>query len=173
MPDMQTEMKRVMQQQAVVNNTTAKAKPLMERIWLYVKDHPGLTAGDIIKRTGWGHGSVYDCLYRLLDRGMLIDEEKPVAMPALGSQVVRNVKHYRVNPKLQGIYELWAAPHKPPKQQPVAGKPQEAAFMAPPVALPVASAQQLQPGDPDFDLDSLPLGKARRLYEQLHKLFGK
>ena len=186
MPDITSEMKRVSAELARPKADQMARKPTLEAVWLFVKDHPGLTGSEIALRTRMSKSIVHDAVYRLYDRAMLVAEKKKVAVPSgRGSAVcMRTLLHYSVNPKMRGVYELWDAPLKEPVAKPEPEALQDSIATGLPVLVfprnqqTAAEKPQPQPTQAvvlttDFDLESLPIGQARELYQKLHKLFGK
>lgn len=139
-------------------------KPLMERIWLYVKDHPGVLSSRLHKILKEESSAVSSLVLQMTKREMLVREKQ--------SQPYRGAPSFylRVNPKMRGVYELLPKPKKPNTQIAVSVQtlPQ-----APAPAVVSESKEKLQPVNAEtFDLESLTIREARQLQVRLYQLFG-
>ena len=161
----------------------AKLPSQSERLWRIIKDNPRITssrARDLAKLANSGTTSL---LSQMMDRGMVIVEKEPKRMPGLRGTVTRMVNLYSVHPLMNGEYELLPAPvkaKKPAAKVVPIKEPADrwvrragelvAAFDESPAA--VISKPEPPPVDPGINIDKLTLGQARRLYSELHQLFG-
>ena len=137
-------------------------KPLMERIWLYVKDHPGVLSAHLHRILKEEANAVSPMVSQMAKREMLIREKQ--------SPPYRGVPSFylRVNPKMRGVYELLPEPKKPNTQIAVSVQklPQAPAVVSEP-------KEKLQPVNVEtFDLESLTIREARQLQARLNQLFG-
>ena len=136
-------------------------KPLMERVWLYVKDHPGVLTSHLSGILKEDSGSISSIVSQMANREMLLREKQAKPYKGVPSY------YLRVNPKMRGEYELLPLPNKPNAQINV-------------------SVEKLQPVQPEnkvveekqsisvetFDLESLTIREARQLQARLNQLFG-
>lgn len=143
-----------------------KVPPVSERIWRLVKDHPGLSARQVIDKLSLKEASCSSILHQLTARGML--ETKSISVmrriPA-GGTAPRRVKTFYVNPRMGGEYELLPLPKKDAKVTQLSVAKRECVAPATPVTC------ETKTGAPD--IDHLTLAQARELYKVLHQLFGE
>ena len=157
-----------------------RVPPILERIWLWLKDHPQHTAADISKAIKLGKNQVASAMYDLDRRNMV--EHSMDALIIRGMR--RTVKVYSINPRMHGAYELWPAKNKMvgviEKQQEESAKRAVQAVMdaavershAPLVADLVRKEAPVPSSHEWHEVSSMPLAKARILYDELHKFFG-
>lgn len=152
-------------QMAIAMNEALKAKglppkPQIELVWRYIKDHPGIKLSALDKV--FTH-SVAQTLHTLYIRKMVI--RTPETTLVGGRK--REVFTYKV---AMPEYELLPLPVKAQK----AAAPAPAPLPMPLPAFPVyaQTPKQLASDELDEYIDSLPLGKARKLYAKLKVIFG-
>lgn len=123
-------------------------KTQMQRVWEWLKDHPGKTAKDLTAE--FKLKSVTSLLAQMGHRKMLTMELRPY------HKTGRNVGHYYVASNMQA-YEL--LPLVKPKKQVVEQLQED----------PQPAASQ----DTEIDIENMTLSEARKLYMRLHSYFGK
>ena len=123
---------------------------LDQKIHHYLKDHPNKTNEEIAKALGSNSHSTYVCLNRALKAGLLRRRK--------GSRFTKGVWEYEV------VFKEFQQPpyHNSKKKQPKLADSPEITHVA----------EAAQPKTSKFDIDSLTLGEARNLYNELHKMFG-
>lgn len=176
MPTIQDALKGALAQ-AQNQETKALLKPLLEQVWLYVRDHPGVLAphlASIFKR------ETHQAVNSLKVRGMVVYTR---TRSHKGNNS-RPCNSLTVNQQMRGVYELWPLPKKEkPAKIPV----------KPPITLEIS--EQIQQEDPQaskpepmeepatqepktpqvsrpIDIENLTINEARSLYRKLHVLFG-
>lgn len=182
MADMQTALKQALSKAP----SPLAIKPLSERIWLYLKDHPGTTSKRLAIELRDSQGSISSMLSQLCRRKMLIWQIEPVK-PYKG----RGAKYRRVffvDPKMGGVYELLPEVVKSKPRVAVAAVQEPRSKPAGDEAAPLRVAGHAGPEIPtpltikpqivtiaqsaDF-IDGLTVAEARALYQHLHKMFGE
>lgn len=186
MADMQTALKQALSKAP----SPLVIKPLSERIWLYLKDHPGTTSKRLAIELRDSQGSISSMLSQLCRRKMLTWQTEPVK-PYKG----RGAKHRRVffvDPKMGGVYELLpevvkskprtaaAAVQKYTSNKPVPEsgetKPLRVVGHAgPEITTPTLTIkpQIVTIAKSAEFIDGLTVAEARALYQHLHKMFGE
>ena len=120
-----------------------------QKIHNYLKDHPHKTKEEIAKALGFGSvDSVYVCLRRALIDGLLRKRK--------GSRFTKAVWEYEVVFK-EFQQPLWVRKKKETKVE-----------EEPEVLIDTPKTEKPH----KFNIDSLTLGEARNLYNELHKMFG-
>ena len=150
-------------QMAIAMNEALKAKgippkPQTELVWRYIKDHPGIKLSALGKV--FTH-SVAQTLHALYIRKMVI--RTPETTLVKGRK--REVFTYKV---AMPEYELLPLPVKAQK----AAAPAPLPMPLPAFPVYAQTPKQLASDDLDEYIDSLPLGKARKLYAKLKAIFG-
>lgn len=164
--------------QAAFAKVNVMEKPVKERVWLFVKDNPGMTSGQIAnKLRGIAVGSITSSLHNLESRGMIRSELMPT-----GAGMVRNVsKRYYAEGdtyKLAPVIKRKKPGPKPGSKRVV--KP-EASNPAPREMTPAAPAPQtfasLLGGDSakriSAIIETLTLAEMRIMYHKLGVIVGK
>lgn len=182
MADMQTALKQALSKAP----SPLAVKPLSERIWLYLKDHPGTTSKRLAVELRVSQGSVSSMLSQMCRRKMLtwlVETAKPYKG--------RGAKHRRVffvDPKMGGVYELlpesvkskprvaMAAAHES-KPKPASGEVaplRVVGHAGPEIPTPLTIKPQVVTIAQSSDfIDGLTVAEARALYQHLHKMFGE
>ena len=80
-------------------------KPLIERTWLWIKDHPGLSSAEISRDLGEKISHVSSILTSLKNRKMVHAFDKT-------NTKGRTVAHFTVERRMFGEYSLWPLPVK-------------------------------------------------------------
>ena len=142
MSSMKQELKRV-----------KAALPLIQRAWLYVKDHPGSTPATVAAALKDTPGSVSSVLGYAFKRRMM----SRVAL--IGSKVKGHPFSYSV-PSHLTKYELLPFPKTPDEN----ARPRVTAIV-PAVVSPVRTTEVVTL------IETLTIAEARTLYAQLHKMF--
>lgn len=147
-------------------------KSFKEQLWTYIKDHPGVKATalpSVFKR------DTHQAVSNMKARGMLIYTKAAVHRSHQGKAGFT----LTVNPKMQGVFELWPEPLKPEKQ-----KQTVTLTIAPhqPADIPIPQPTLEMPTDiPPIapvglksltDIEHLTIKEARTLYMKLHSIFG-
>jgi len=144
-----------------------KTKPLAERVWQYIADHSkvsALTVGQVLKEPTV---QVADACSKMTLRGMLHCESVLMRSKVGRGSGMRKINHYSV---ALPHYELLPVP-------PVSIIPAPVGFSFPPSCsqkdsnTPVQSVPEVKPPS-TLDVNLMPLGEARALYEQLKQVFG-
>lgn len=145
-------------------------KTYLELVWTYVKDHPNSFAQTISSRV---YKHAHMTLMALEDRDMV------VCAPQHNPKTQRMAKAYKVNPRMNGVYELWPASgkydRKPESKVPPPLVPPLATLTAPPPQEPaplVVKAQHYLAPVPDA-IKNMTLAEAHSAYQYLKTLFEK
>lgn len=143
--------------------------PLIHRVWLTVKDHPGADCGKIATVLGVKRSHASSSLADLTHRKMVITSEVEKKVRSGHGFSKRHILTYTVNPRMQE-YELWPRSHKPrtkPKAAPAAPAPapvpapQAAPHVAPAPAL--ASVHRVAPPAQQMPVQMLEKPMAREV----------
>lgn len=126
-----------------------------QRVWHYVKDHPGCTARDLGKAFGLNYKQPSSRLFQLYTRGALTRTEQPDG----SFRWFASADTYPLQPVGSNIKAAHAAKRRG-KEQP-SGTIELAA--APPTSKKI---------DIDSVLNTLSVREARHLYDELKKIFG-
>ena len=86
--------------------------PANKRIWLWLKDHPEKTGGEIAKAIGMKDNNVSALCGNMVQRGLMKVIELPRVVTSGYGSAERLVLHYSVDPKMRGVFELLPAPKK-------------------------------------------------------------
>ena len=126
-----------------------KVPSVTNRVWHYVADHPNVNCKTISQVLGLGLSETATSLNILVRRKMCSKHTVDMKVRAGNGWAVKGVLHYTVTVK---TYELLPLPKrtKTPALKPVAVK---------------IEALKL-------NIETMPLGEARALYEQLKRVFG-
>lgn len=140
-------------------------RSIPERIWYYVKDHPGSTCHDIQAVLHLPFDRVATVCGTLVKRKMFyVKKETRRVHGTRGG--VRMVNLYTAPPTM-GVYTVLPMPSSKPAASPAPAKlPAPPLQVVPPT---LASPEQKS----KFDLDNMTVGEAKLLYERLHRMFGK
>lgn len=170
-------------QQAIINSPMT-VPPLNKRLWLYIKDNPKCSAAKLTPIFKSSPDVIRLTLRDMAARGMLtVSKEPRMAKGGVKGTMVRLTLLYST-PSHMKEYALM------PKDKRAAKKAAPAAVAKPASTWPTVSSstmtlspsqdlQQAQavaksaPPKDVFDVESLTIAEARRLYEALHKLFSK
>ena len=129
-----------------------------QKIHNYLKDHPHKTKEEITKALGFGSvDSVYACLRRALIDGLLRKRK--------GSRFTKAVWEYEVVFK-EFQQPLWVRKKKETKVE-----EEHEVLIDTPKSWDVNFTPKTEKPH-KFNIDSLTLGEARNLYNELHKMFG-
>lgn len=148
------------QLEEVTKATPLARKSLRERLWLWVKDNPGRSAKDIVKVFKGDPETSVSTTLRFLARCKVLEYQLE-PQPRGG----RAVAHYRVNPKMGGVYEYWPEPGK--SKTGSTPKTEEKQPVQPPA--PQTPQSEVMPPA----LLRMNMGEALAVYRYLHKLFGE
>lgn len=124
-----------------------------ERVWLAVKDTPGVCARELAKRFNGSlsRAAISRLLYDMEQRGMVYGEDTQRGSPRKRSKVYyTDLDAYKLLPRLA-------------KETPLA---------SPAPKMPDDTTPSPQPKACHIDLDSMTIAQARELYMTLHKMFG-
>ncbi len=146
-------------------------KPLIERTWLWVKDHPGLSSAEISRDLGEKISHVSSILTSLKNRKMVhaIDKENTKG---------RTVAHFTVESRMFGEYSLWPLPVKnnhvptPLSYPPATDKAHHQEATPLDTSMPVVMLDQQEAADPLQALENLTLKELRDIYRELDRLFS-
>lgn len=151
--------------------------PVNRRIWMWLKDHPRLAAGDLAKTLGIDNQKASAGLDDLYRRSMVVRDSEMRRFKAGGKAkglgtIERPVYVYTVNPKMRGTWEMWPMPKKDaPSVKTKAARfvatlgVSQAALVKPAVAPPTL------PWTPEVAVEKLTLTQCRELFNYLHKVF--
>lgn len=162
--------------------------PLIHRVWLAVKDHPGADCGKISAVLGVVRSHVSSSLANLAHRKMIVVTHVKKKVNSGRGFSMREIQTYTVHPRMRE-YELWPRSHKPrtkPKVAQAVSAPAvpAPAVPAPAVPLPVQMldkpplafappGQPVKPGVPTREeIDRWPLVDARQVYDYLRDYFS-
>jgi len=172
--------------------------PLIQRVWLAVKDHPGADCGKISAVLGVVRSHVSSSLADLAHRKMVTISHVNKKVNSGRGFSMREIQTYTVHPRMRE-YELWPRSHKPrtkPKAAqavpaPAVPAPSPAPSPAPapsvvPAAVPLPvqmldkpplafapPGQPVRPGVPTREeIDRWPLVDARGVYDYLRNYFS-
>ena len=132
---------------------------LKKRVWLWLRDHPGKTSVEIANGMGHQQSSISVVLKDMTDRAMVV--RKLVHrrnMSSIRPQVFEYetcIREFEVLPKKTKIGQ------KTDGRRPLVDLFNKAAGI---ITEDVPTSK--------IDIDKMPIGEARALYEKLHKLFG-
>jgi hypothetical protein len=165
MPDIQTALK------TALVATAYQPKPLQERLWLWIKDHPGITRVRAQKDLKLSEKEMKNTFHELQVKGQITGEPLPNA---------KNLPSYRGGKPQHGyrvVGTVWETQPWPPKKAkqktvPAAWTPAVAPQLpispvSPPAALKPSANVRWQ-----TDVDRMTIAEARELYLVLHKMFG-
>jgi hypothetical protein len=132
-----------------------RALPLIHRAWLYVNDHPGVTAVTVGSALNEQASTVSSALGSAWNRGMMtrLDTRNPKGQTVYVYSVPSHMKEYELFP---------LATVKRPD-----ARPNVTSIVPVPAPAPA-------PRTPDLRkiIETLTIAEARVLYGQLHKMFG-
>jgi len=181
-------------QHAFANAKTVTPTPtpvrgsMRERLWNYIKDHPGVTASDLhsVFKAYITPLGVNQTMLILFKRGAVVRSSKKMYFPGpAGTPQARNIHTYST-PHGMKQYELPPEPAKTPKARPTATTVQAArvvdevdetaldSLIGLPPAKQLMTAPPVAPVRASVDefLDSLTIAEARALYVKLQRMFG-
>ena len=118
--------------------------PLIHRVWLAVKDHPGADCGKISAVLGVVRSHVSSSLANLAHRKMIVVTHVKKKVNSGRGFSMREIQTYTVHPRMRE-YELWPREHKPRNKAKAAPAPSPAPD-APDVARPDPFLQALREG---------------------------
>lgn len=146
-------------------------KPLIERTWLWVKDHPGLSSVEISRDLGEKVSHVSSILSSLKNRKMVHAIDKT-------NTKGRTVAHFTVESRMFGEYSLWPLPAKnnrvpsPLSYPPAPDKAHHQETTPPDVSMPVVMLDKQEAADPLQALENLTLKELRAIHWELNRLFN-
>lgn len=160
MPDMQTALK------TALSNAKVVRKPVIERVWLWLKDHPGKTAKEIAQVFPEASRGISSLISQMFNRQMLIRTAE------FERRSMRQIYRFSVSSRMQE-YELLPAikGSKLPKSRVEVASPQ---VVPKPADTPV-------PDEPrtiavlwsaEYRVSQMKVVEAKELYEELKKIFG-
>jgi hypothetical protein len=131
------------------------AVPVKKRIWMWLRDHPNKNAREISLALHIVLSHVHTSLREMTDRGM-----------------VKSKAHYHAHhsgPGKKTIFE-YCAVGDTYELMPIRKTPQGQS--SPPTVVKFEPAPVVAPNS-KIDVDAMPLAEARRVYEELRKIFGE
>ena len=146
-------------------------KPLIERTWLWVKDHPGLSSAEISRDLGEKISHVSSILTSLKNRKMVHAFDK-------ANTKGRTVAHFTVERRMFGEYSLWPLPAKnnhvpsPLSYPPAPDKAHHQEATPLDTSMPVVMLDQQEAADPLQALENLTLKELRAIHRELNRLFN-
>lgn len=139
---------------------TAGIKTLsqIQLTWTWLKDHPNKTAREV--ETALKFSGTSSTLAQLRKRGMVTCKpEQDARNPMPVNRYTAVGTEYELKPMPKKV-----KPVKPSQFTNAAGLPIAASSAVPVAPVPAAPA--------DFNLDTMTIADARKLYKQLHRMFG-
>ena len=154
------------QMTAALKSAGVKVPPVIERVWRYVADHPGVTSRTVSQVLGLKQSEASSQLVVLVHRRMCCEKKQVLKVRAGKGWTNRLISHYSV---CIPNYELLPLPKVPP---PVSVNIAKITEQVKPLSFEVWGVPAVQP-EPGLGIDilSMPLGQARELYERLKRVF--
>lgn len=151
MPDLQSELKKAAKVLKVPQ------KPLVERVWLWIKDHPKTTPTVVAKALGTSREMVQVSLTNMFNRGMVVKVQSDLKHARRGEKLwscIPSLKQYELLPKLDASLII-------PKKDEYVHK-----------AITLTSADISHLKATNIKVEELTIVEARQLYDKLKPYFS-